>query len=71
MKTLEIVANDLNKVQEVAGQYGVVVLSTKLISKCHLVKLEGTQYALWDFVDEFYINKPDLAASYTQEILAM
>lgn len=70
MKTLEIVAKDMNKVEEVAAQYGCSIKSKKLISKCHLVVLEGTTDSLMDFNDEFFLNNEELHNNYMKEILA-
>lgn len=69
MKTLEIVAKDIKKLNEVAALYGCKVLSQKLISKCHLVVLEGTNDSLMDFNDEFFVNNKELHLNYQNEIL--
>ncbi|QYN80686.1 hypothetical protein [Kosakonia phage Kc304] len=67
---LEIVAKDMVKMNEAAVQYGCEVVSAKLISKCHLVVLEGTKDALMDFNDEFFFKNRDLHQNYMNEILS-
>lgn len=70
MKTLEIVVKDLNRMNEAATQYNVEVVSSKLISKCHLVVLKGSKDSLMNLNDEIFFSNRDLHVNYMKEILA-